>query len=292
VEEVRPKLALYFTDRPQTRFPLLVPLENDQALDIPPGRADFVVGDDFRLPMDVDVLAVYPHAHYLGKLLEGYATLPDGKRKWLIRIPDWDPNWQAVFDYRQPVFLPAGSTISMRFHYDNSSANIRNPSHPPRRVRSGNQATDEMAHLTLQVLPRGAGDRRRELQEAFLRHQLAKDPNSFEANLNLGAVMLSRLNARDAVGMLRSAVRVQPGRADARNMLGVALATTGQVAAAIEQFQAALQTKPDYTAARSNLADALLRAGKRDQAREQYRRVLAIDPNNEEARRKLAGMDR
>jgi len=55
------------------------------------------------------VLAVYPHAHYLGKLLEAYATLPDGERRWLIRIPDWDPNWQAVYYYREPPALPKGA---------------------------------------------------------------------------------------------------------------------------------------------------------------------------------------
>ena len=50
--------------------------------------------------MDLNVLAVYPHAHYLAKLIEGYATLPDGSKKWLIRIPDWDLNWQGVFRYK------------------------------------------------------------------------------------------------------------------------------------------------------------------------------------------------
>jgi len=111
-EQVRPTIGLYFTDKPQTRFPLIVQLENDRGLNIPPGVADFLVSDDFTLPMDVDVLAIYPHAHYLGKLLEAYATLPDGARKWLIRIPAWDPAWQAVYTYREPVFLPKGSTIS------------------------------------------------------------------------------------------------------------------------------------------------------------------------------------
>ena len=66
---------------------MLLKLENDRALDIPPSKPDFPIADDFRLPVDVDVLAVYPHAHYLGKLLEAYATLPDGSRRWLIRIP-------------------------------------------------------------------------------------------------------------------------------------------------------------------------------------------------------------
>ena len=168
-EVVRPSIGLYFTDKPPSHFPLLVQLENDRALNIPPGVAHFAVSDDFRLPMDVDLLAVYPHAHYLGKLLEAYATLPDGSRKWMIRIPDWDPNWQAVYYYRRPLFLPKANVISMHYQYDNSVANVRNPNHPPKRVRAGNESTDEMAHLWLEVLPRGAGDRRRELEEAVMR---------------------------------------------------------------------------------------------------------------------------
>jgi tetratricopeptide (TPR) repeat protein len=287
-EEVRPSLGLYFTTTPQTRFPLLLQLENDEALNIPPGVADFPVADSFRLPMDVDVLAVYPHAHYLGKLLEAYATLPDGSRQWLIRIPNWDPAWQAVYDYGAPVFLPKGAVISMRYHYDNSAANARNPNHPPRRVRSGDQSTDEMAHLWLQVLPRGPGDRRRELQEAVLRHQLEKNPSDFGANFNLGAVMLSRLNARAAVTMLETAVRMQPERADARNMLGLALATTGRFAEAIAQYQRALNARPDLASARFNLANALVRSGRLEEGIKDYRMVKASDPNFAEVGERLA----
>jgi len=287
-EQVRPSLGLYFTDKPQTKFPLLLQLENDRALNIPPGAANFLVSDDFQLPMDVEVLAVYPHAHYLGKLLEAYATLPDGTRRWLIRIPDWNPNWQAVYDYRKPVFLPRGAVISMRYHYDNSVANPRNPNAPPKRVRAGDQATDEMAHLWLQVLPRGNGDRRRELQEALLRHRLDKDPNDFEANFNLGAVLLSRLNAQDAVGMLERAVRVEPERAEAHNMLGLALATTGRSAEAIEQFRAALEARPDYHAARFNLANALVKAGRLEEAIADYQQVIEALPNDPLPRAKLA----
>ena len=104
--EVKPSIGLYFTDKPPAKFPLLIELQHDDALDIPPGAPDFVVADDFRIPVDSDVLAVYPHAHYLGHIIEAYATLPGGERKWLIRIPRWDPAWQAVFHYRRPLFLP------------------------------------------------------------------------------------------------------------------------------------------------------------------------------------------
>ena len=280
-EEVRPTIGLYFTDDPPMRFPLLVQLENDAALDIPAGAKDFLVSDDFTLPMDADVLAVYPHAHYLGKLLEGYATLPSGERKWLIRIPDWDSNWQAVYHYREPVFLPKGSVISMRYHYDNSAANVRNPSHPPRRVRAGNQATDEMSHLWLQVLPRGKGDRRRELQEAVFRHRLERNPDDFEARFNLGAVLLSRLQTAEAIDMLREAVRLRPRSAESRNMLGAALEGLGLTAEALPQYEEAVRLVPDFTAARLDLARAQVKSALYAEAVENFRAVNKVYPLDE-----------
>ena len=79
-ELVQPSVGLYFTDEQPTRSPMLLQIERDNTIDIPPGARDFVVSEDFRLPVDATVIAVYPHAHYLGTLLEGYATLPDGSR--------------------------------------------------------------------------------------------------------------------------------------------------------------------------------------------------------------------
>ena len=78
----RSSVGLYFTDKPPVHFPLLIQLEHDGALDIPAGHRDFRrYQDDFRMPLEADVLAVYPHAHYLGKLLEGFATLPTDRAK-------------------------------------------------------------------------------------------------------------------------------------------------------------------------------------------------------------------
>jgi hypothetical protein len=286
-EEMRPSIALYFTDHPQTRFPLLAQLESDNALDIPAGAHDFLVPDDFRLPLDANILAVYPHTHYLGKLLEAYATLPDGKRKWLVRIPDWDPNWQAVYYYREPVFLPKGSVISMRYHYDNSNTNVRNPNQPPRRVRAGNQSTDEMAHLWLQILPSGAGDHRRELQEALMQHRLQKDPNDFTARMNLGAVLLARLRPQEAVSMLQAAVRLSPSRPEARNMLGLALAQTGRMREAAAEFARAVQSNPSFFSARENLAAVELKLGALDDAIANLRILAEAKPGNETIRRRL-----
>ncbi|HLK48447.1 MAG TPA: tetratricopeptide repeat protein [Bryobacteraceae bacterium] len=286
-EEIRPAIGLYFTDQPPAKFPLLVQLENNQALDIPAGARNFVVSDAFSLPLDADALAIYPHAHDLGKLLEAYATLPDGSRKWLIRIPEWNRAWEAVYYYREPVFLPQGTLITMRYHYDNSPANVRNPNQPPRRVRAGNQAGDEMAELWLELLPRGRGDRRRELEEAVIRHRLDRNPKDFTANLNLGAVLLSRLNAADAVGVLKNAVAADPARAEARNMLGLALQFVGRTAEAGAAFESALRLRPDYTAARFNLANAQIKSGRLDQAIENLRKVVAANPEDPLPKKRL-----
>jgi len=287
-EQVRPSIGLYFTDQPQKSFPLLVQLENDQALDIPAGVRDFPVSDDFKLPMDADILAIYPHAHSLGKLLEAYATLPDGSKKWLIRIPNWDPNWQAVYDYRTPVTLPKDSVIHMRYHYDNSAANVRNPNQPPKEVHAGNQATDEMAHLWLQVLPRAPGDHRRELEEALLHHRLEKNPNDAVAHMNLGAILLSRLDPQAAVSQLRTAARLDPQRPEVHNMLGLALATLNRNADAIPQFELALRERPGYASARFNLAAAQAKTGKIDAAIQNLENILTANPDDPYAKRRLA----
>lgn len=287
-EQVRPSIALYFTDQPQTKFPLLIQLEDDQALDIPPGARNFPIADDFKLPLDADVLAVYPHAHYLGHRLEAYATLPNGSKKWLIRIPNWDQNWQAVYYYRDPVFLPKDSVVHMRYFYDNSDANPRNPRHPPQTVRGGNRATDEMGHLWLEVLPRGPGDRRRELQEALIRHRIQKNPDDAVAHMNLGAILLSRLDPQEAVTELRIAARLEPNRAEVHNMLGLGLATLHRNAEAIPQFQLALRARPDYASARFNLATALAKTGKLDDAIANLRQVLAANPGDVYAQKRLA----
>ena len=55
---------------------------------------------------------------------------------------------------RTPIALPRGTTISMRFTYDNSAANPRNPHRPPARVVWGQNTSNEMGDLWIQVVPR------------------------------------------------------------------------------------------------------------------------------------------
>ena len=63
-EQVRAKIGLYFAAKAAEARPMLIQLEHDGALDIPAGDANFVVTDEMKLPVAVDLLGVYPHAHY------------------------------------------------------------------------------------------------------------------------------------------------------------------------------------------------------------------------------------
>ena len=290
-ETIQPSLGLYFTDKPATLFPLLLQMENDQQLDIPPGEKHFVVTDQFTLPVAVDVLAIYPHAHYLGKDLQAFATLPDGSAKTLIHIPQWDLNWQAVYRYQEPVPLPKGTTITMRFVYDNSSDNTANPSDPPRRVVAGNRSSDEMAHLWLQVLPYAlpgaARDPRMLLQEAMARHNVNKNPADFEAHYNLAAMLLARGAQGKAIERFEEAVRLRPEDATANNALGASLLAAGRSSEAIPYLTAAIKAQPDSFDAHYNLANALASQGKFLESIEHYRASVRLHPDDANAEANL-----
>ncbi len=283
-EIIQPSIGIYFTSHPATKFPMLLQLENDVKLDIPAGDKNFVVSDDFTLPVDVDLMAIYPHAHYLGKDIQAFATLPDGTRKTLIHIPHWNLNWQAVYRYAEPVLLPKGTTVSLRYVYDNSDENPMNPNHPPTRVVSGNRSTDEMCHLWLQVLPvnfdPARGDPRMALQEALARHNVENNPADYEAHYNLGAMLQARKDLDGAIAEYAAAVRLRPQDAIGNNALGAALLAAGHPLQGAEYLQAALRSRPDYFDARYNLGFALAGQDDFSGAAEQFRRALQLQPQD------------
>lgn len=290
-EVIQPSIGLYFTDQAATKFPMLLQLENDAKLDIPPGEKNFVVRDDFTLPVDVILLAIYPHAHYVGRDIQAFLTLPNGTKKTLIHIPQWNLNWQAVYRYAEPVRLPKGTTVSMRYTYDNSDENPMNPNHPPARVQAGNRSSDEMCHLWLQVLPvnfnPANGDPRMELQEALARHNIEKNPKDFEAHYNLAAMLQSKGKLETAIREYEAAVLLRPDDAAANNGWGAALLADGQPRPATSILNAAIEARPDYAEAHYNLGIALTQMGDMEAAVEQFQTVLKLQPDDANAEANL-----
>ncbi len=164
-ETDRTRVALYFTARKPARRAFDIPLGSNR-IDIPAGDSAYKVTDHFVIPVAVDAIAINPHAHYVCKQMYGYAVLPDGTRRTLIRIPDWNFDWQQQYVYAAPIRLPAETRVEMEYTYDNSDANPRNPNHPAKRVTWGPSSSDEMAGLHITVSPAHADDEQ-ELSDAL-----------------------------------------------------------------------------------------------------------------------------
>ena len=156
-ETDRTRAAFYFTGQRPRRRLMDIPLGSNH-IDIPAGERRYKVTDHFTLPVDVDAIAINPHAHYVCKEMVGYAVLPDGTRRIMLSIRDWNFNWQQQYTYAAPVRLPEGTRLEMEFTYDNSDENPRNPNHPAKRVVWGPGSTDEMAGLHIQVTPADEDD--------------------------------------------------------------------------------------------------------------------------------------
>ena len=291
-ETLDAQVGLYFTPSAPVKQPMLLSLERDDKLDIPPGDADFEVEDSLTLPVDVEVLGCYPHAHYLGHDMQGWAELPNGEKKWLVWIRSWDIDRQSVYRYREPLLLPAGTVLHMKYSYDNSAANPHNPHNPPVRVRAGNRSEDEMAHLWLQVLPvntpAGAPDPRLKLEEAWMRSRLAKAPTDQVSLFNLAGALAGQGRFAEAAQDYEQEFKL--GSPDARTLtaLGAALEGAGQPDQARERYNSAISLAGAGNAggcdARFDLARLGVRQGDYADAEKEFRAQLAACSEDAETR--------
>ncbi len=296
-ERVAPQIGLHFAEEPPTDVtPLNLRLAS-RSMDIPAGEARYVIEDTYTLPVDVEVLSVMPHAHYLGKDMQAWATLPDGTKQWLVRIRDWDFNWQDEYRYAVPLALPRGTVLAMRYTYDNSAANERNPHKPPVRVTYGPRSFDEMGDLWVRVRPRGEMERQL-LGAHQARHRALEDAADAERALaaagatpdghKRAAKLYERAGRGErAIVHLEAALAADPDDPEAHELLGLALRQKGDGARALEHVERAAALRPDAATTQYNLAGLYAAAGRPADARRALERAVALDPGYVRARTQL-----
>jgi tetratricopeptide (TPR) repeat protein len=286
---VKARVGFHFADSVPARMPTLLRL-GAQTLDIPAGEPHYEVTDSFTVPVDVDVLGVYPHAHYLGKVIDVRAAFPDGTEKQLILIEDWDFNWQDTYAYDEPAHLPSGTTLKMRYVYDNSAANPRNPNSPPERVVYGPHSADEMAELWVQALPSDPamlGTLEREMARKSVRdrvegwrHLIVLDPADASAHSNLAGWLAGRGQTDSAIAHYRRAIEAEPDFEGARYNLAVLLESRGDPDEAVALYRSAIRLRPDHAPSHNNLGRLLAAEGRREEAIPHFRRVTELDPDS------------
>ena len=298
-ETLQARVGLYFDDAPPTRRAFVMRL-GSQDIDIPPGERGYVIEDEYTLPIDVDVLSVYPHAHYLATGISAWATLPDGERAWLVDIPEWEFAWQDQYQYVAPLHLPAGTVVSARFVYDNSAANPQNPTHPPRRVTYGSGSADEMADLPLQVVARREDElpllveamERRERQQHIVgdRKRLEITPDDPVIHDRLATLLIAEGQVDEATAHLEEAVRLAPNFALAHYHLGNVHFMERDLAQAAARFERALAAAPRFAPALRGLGAIRQAEGQLADAVRLFREALAINPDDAETHNTLGGI--
>jgi tetratricopeptide (TPR) repeat protein len=212
-----------------------------------------VITNQYTLPVQVQLHSIFPHAHHLASQVSAWAMLPGGDRMPLLLIRDWDFNWQDVYRYVTPVTLPAGTTLHMRYVYDNSGRR-QHHSGPPRRVTYGPNSSDEMGDLWLQVVT-SDGSARSRLVADFERKLLPETIAGLE--------MMSRNNPADS-GL--------------HDELGLLLLERHDLARAAEHFADSLRLNPGVAAGHANIASALIPQNRLTEARSHLAEALRLDP--------------
>ncbi len=291
-ERIRPSIALYFTADTPSRTPTIVRLGR-QNLDIPAGASAYRVTDRYVLPVDAELRAIQPHAHYRARSVKVWATEPAGVRRPLLRIHDWDFNWQDQYRYASPFWVAAGTTIEMEYLFDNSDANPRNPDKPAVRAGWGWRSSDEMADVWIQLMTRSDVDRERLARDVRRKMAaedaigcevvIAREPDYADLRNDAATLYLELGEPEQALRHFTVVGRLQPQSAVARYNIGVALEGTGRNAEAAREYEAALRLDPAYAVAHNNLGTLRLAEGKLDEARRHYEQAVASAPANAEA---------
>ena len=72
------------------------------------------------------------------------AIYPDGREEVLLRVPNYDFNWQTSYELATPKFMPRGTTLVVIAHFDNSHRQSDTTRMPRAEVRWGDQTWEEM----------------------------------------------------------------------------------------------------------------------------------------------------
>lgn len=150
-EQDQTKFGLYFS-KAERPVPTRMEVAINHRFVIPPGETSYPVKAQCRIHQDSYLYSIMPHMHLIGETMSVTATLPDGQTLPLIKINDWDFNWQTIYRYKDLHYLPAGTLVSVEATFDNSDANPNNPNHPPKPIGWGEKTTDEMCIAFLSLV--------------------------------------------------------------------------------------------------------------------------------------------
>src|SRR5579863_5943461 len=138
----RTRIGVIFAKERPKQAVLTLQMGNDRFV-IPPGEANYRVPVSGTLPNPALLISLFPHMHLRGTTFEYMVAMPNSGFTTLLRVSNYDFNWQLNYRLAQPLPLPAGTRLACAGYFDNSANNPRNPD-PEAEVRFGEQSWEEM----------------------------------------------------------------------------------------------------------------------------------------------------
>ena len=119
------EIALYLWDTEPERA-VLGGSAAELDIDIAPfSRQQMTATKTFRDDIQLSMLG--PHMHYRGYDARFRLIYPDGRSEEILNVPNYQFNWQKAYDFKEPLFVPAGSQLEFSGTFDNTGTNPFNP---------------------------------------------------------------------------------------------------------------------------------------------------------------------
>ena len=147
----RTKVGITFAKEPNPREVLPTHYFNT-TLVLPAGANNVKVDADVSFIADTTIWGIFPHTHLRGKKWQYVLELPDGTKKIVLDVPNYDFQWQTYYMFKEPLQIPAGAKLVSSAWYDNSAGNPANPD-AKSTVKWGDQTWEEMQYTGLLYSP-------------------------------------------------------------------------------------------------------------------------------------------
>lgn len=287
-ESIRSRIALYFADRPPSKRPYSI-IFALRDIEIPPGETNYRRQISYPLPVPIDMIGIYPHAHYVCEEMIAVAKLPDGTQQTLLHIPAWNFDWQDDYRFEKPISLPRGTILEMDYRYNNSTSNVRNPNNPPKHISYGESSSAAMGDLMFQVIAKNDQDRallvsdyrRHQVRRSLDKHRsrVAKDPTNARAHIGAGEAHFILGQWAEARTSLLRGVELGDANADTYAKIAATHLQEKNLGEYLRVQQKTIELAPENAAFRLDYALRLQMAGKHADALNQYLALLKRNPD-------------
>ena len=129
------------TEPPKERVVTISP--TNSRFVIPAGHPNYRVPLEYKFANEGTMLSFFPHMHLRGKAFEYKFKPAGGEEQILLRVPNYNFNWQLTYRLENPIRVKPGDIMEIAGYFDNSPNNKFNPD-PKSEVRHGDQSWEEM----------------------------------------------------------------------------------------------------------------------------------------------------